>query len=176
VCGTISGRLYRIEGFCYKKMSMRIDYLSEHPGFIPTLARWHQEEWAHFSSHRTVEGRIECYRGFGRRAVPTAFVAYEGSEPMGSANLVAHDMETRMQLTPWLASVYVSPGFRRRGIATGLCERVVEEARALGFEKLYLFTPDQEAFYARRGWKTLERVEYRRCMVVIMSIDLDERG
>jgi GNAT superfamily N-acetyltransferase len=170
----MSGKLYRIEGLRYKKMSMRIDYLSEHPEFIPTLAGWHQEEWARFSSHRTVEERIERYRGFGRRAVPTAFVAFEGSEPMGSANLVAHDMETRMQLTPWLASVYVAPGFRRRGIAAGLCERVVEEARALGFEKLYLFTPDQEAFYAKRGWKTLERAEYRHHTVVIMSIDLAE--
>jgi N-acetylglutamate synthase-like GNAT family acetyltransferase len=57
--------------------------------------------------------------------------------------------------------VFVRRSFRRRGIASALCEVVVDKARGLGFERLYLFTPDQQALYARLGWSTVERVEWR---------------
>ena len=49
-------------------------------------------------------------------------------------------------------------------------QRVVQEARALGFDTLHLFTPDKEAFYARLGWSVLERTCYRGHQVVVMAL------
>ena len=45
---------------------------------------------------------------------------------------------------------------RRVGVATALIERLVTEARRLDLERLYLWTPSSEAFYARLGWTTIE--------------------
>ena len=70
---------------------------------------------------------------------------------VGSASLIAQDMDTRPELSPWLASVYVAAEHRRQGIGSALVRRVAQEAAALGVETLYLFTPDQEHFYARLG-------------------------
>ena len=52
----------------------------------------------------------------------------ETSEPvlLGSAMLIAHDMDTRPQWTPWLAGMVVAPEFRGRGIGAALVERVTK--------------------------------------------------
>jgi GNAT superfamily N-acetyltransferase len=51
---------------------------------------------------------------------------------LGFAMPVTHDMDTRMDLSPWLAGVFVSPEQRRYGVGAALVQRVIVEARALG--------------------------------------------
>jgi GNAT superfamily N-acetyltransferase len=68
---------------------------------------------------------------------------------LGSAMLVAHDMDTRMQWTPWLAGVVVAPERRGRGIGATLAEHAARETSALGFCTLYLYTFSTEESDAR---------------------------
>ena len=104
-----------------------------------------------------------------RREVPTAFVAVVDESVVGMACLVAHDVESRPALTPWLATVLVAPEYRRRRIGSALSERVAEEARALGFRSLYLVTFDKMKFYARLGWTELEDMEYYGLPATMMT-------
>lgn len=147
---------------------MEIDYLVDHPEFIPALARWHHAQWSDLSPEGTFENRMEELRAHVRGRIPTTVVAHAGGVLLGSASLVESDMDTRPDLTPWLASVFVAPEHRRRGIGSVLVERVVDEARALGFVTLHLFTMDQEPLYAGLGWSVLERGCYRDHDVVVM--------
>lgn len=147
---------------------MEIDYLVDHPEFIPALARWHHAQWSDLSPEGTIEHRMEELRAHVRGGVPTTVVAHEDGVLLGSASLVESDMDTRPDLAPWLASVFVAPEHRRRGIGSVLVERVVDEARALGVDTLHLFTMDQEPLYARLGWSVLERGRYRDHDVVVM--------
>ena len=152
---------------------MQIEYLADKAAFIPTLARWHHEECGHLSPGGSVEERgakLQTHRG--RQQIPTTFVALSEGMPLGSASLVAHDMDTRMDLSPWLASVYVAPEHRRRGVGTALVQRVLREAEALSVTTLYLFTPDREEFYTRLGWSLVERTEYRGQQVDIMALQI----
>jgi N-acetylglutamate synthase-like GNAT family acetyltransferase len=71
-----------------------------------------------------------------------------------------------------MASVYVTPERRRQGIGSALVVRIAEEARAMGIERLYLYTPDKEAFYKRLGWHTLEQTQYRGYLVSVMALSL----
>jgi N-acetylglutamate synthase-like GNAT family acetyltransferase len=91
-----------------------------------------------------------------------------GDQPAGFASLLEHDMETRMELSPWLASVLVAAAYRGQGIGSALSERVVEEARNLGVSELYLFTFDREDFYARMGWVLREQTKYLGGQVSVM--------
>ena len=50
-------------------------------------------------------------------------------ELFGSAAIIEHDMDTRMELSPWLASVFVAPEFRKRGIGSKLVTHVMEQAK-----------------------------------------------
>ena len=106
------------------------------------MAGWHYTEWGHLRPGETVEdraGRVE--RGCGHREIPITFVALAGQQCLGSASLVACDMDIRPTLTPWLSGVFVAPEHRRRGVGAALVERVVQEARALGKPRLYFTRP-----------------------------------
>lgn len=149
---------------------MQIDYLADHQDFIPTLAQWHHREWAYLRPGDSVEARTRRLRGrCGHREIPTVVIAFTDSMLAGSAMLVEHDMDTRMGLSPWLAGVFVAPDHRRRGIGATLVRRVIDDATALGVQRLYLYTPSTEHFYARRGWLLVEHTSYRGADVAVMS-------
>ena len=112
---------------------MRIGYLADHPEFIQTLARWHYEEWAYLRPGDSTEARITRLRAAcGRGEIPTIFVAFSDGTLLGSAMLIDHDMDTRMELTPWLAGVVVGRDYRRCGIGSALVGKVIECAAARG--------------------------------------------
>tara|TARA_B100000315_G_scaffold250518_1_gene283479 strand:- start:1608 stop:2066 length:459 start_codon:yes stop_codon:yes gene_type:complete len=152
---------------------MRIDYLVAHPDFIPILSQWHHEQWSYLNPSRTVEDRIKEFKQETTgKEIPITFVAMSENVLLGSASILAHDMDTRMDLSPWLASVYVAPLHREHGIGSALVRRTVEEAKKLEVETLYLFTPDKEKFYRRLGWSVLEVTDYRGENNVIMTLQI----
>lgn len=138
---------------------LSIDYLANHPDCIPRIAEWHSREWAYLNPNAGLTQHIAKLQKLCKtQSIPTAFIALVDTQPIGSASLVAHDILREVPLTPWLASVYVSPSYRQKGIGTALVQRSVREARILGYERLYLFTPNQQDFYRRLGWKAMHHV------------------
>jgi len=124
---------------------MQIGYLADHAAFVPTLARWHHAQWSYLSPGDSVERRIAGLRKqSGRRQIPTTFVAYDTTKAgdkvlIGSASLIAQDMDTRPELSPWLASVYVAAEHRRQGIGSSLVRRGRGSGRAGRREALPLY-------------------------------------
>lgn len=111
----------------------------------------------------------ELRRHIGVEFIPTTFIAVDADTLLGSAAVVEQDMETRPDLAPWLASVYVAESARSRGIGTQLVRRVMRVAREHGIMPLYLFTPDREAFYKKLGWQTISEEEYHDDRVTVMK-------
>lgn len=149
---------------------MEIDYLTDHPEFLRTLAEWQHGEWGHLRPGDTVEARMARLTKFSSRgAIPLTVVAHEEGELLGSASLIPHDMETRMELTPWLAGVFVAPEHRRRGIGAALVRRIMVEAGRLRVPVLYLYTMHSEKFYASLGWSLQEHSTYREQSIAIMT-------
>src|SRR5512133_2576140 len=153
--------------------AMRVGYLADHSEFVHTLARWHYEEWSYLRPGDSVETRIARLRAAsGRGEIPTIFIAFQDGVLWGSAMLLAHDMDTRMELTPWLAGVIVARDYRRRGIGSALVGKVIECAASGGAKRLYLYTPGAEQMYVRLGWSFVERTQYLGAEVVVMSYDM----
>ena len=149
---------------------MRIEFLSDHPEALAKLAEWQHAEWGNLRPGDTLEKRMVRLAGMAERdRIPLTVVALEGDEVLGSASLIQHDMETRMELTPWLAGVFVGEAYRRRGIGAELVRRIMAEARRLKVPLLYLYTVHSEKFYAALGWNLQERTSYREQPVVIMT-------
>ena len=86
--------------------------------------------------------------------------------------LIEHYMDTRIELSPWLAGVFVTPERRRGGIGATLVQRVVEEARILSVPRLYLYSPSTEQFYAHLGWSLCEHTRYRGVDVAVMTKEI----
>jgi GNAT superfamily N-acetyltransferase len=150
--------------------AVQIDYLADHPQLIPVLARLHQEQWGYLRPDKTLEQReTQLRQACGRGGVPTVVVALEDGELRGSAMLIASDMDTRPDLTPWLAGVYVVEDHRGRGYGSALVRRVESEASAAGVPLLHLFSPDAADFYSRLGWTVNEQCGYLGREVLVMS-------
>ena len=149
-----------------------IQCLSEQPGFLETLAGWHHAQWGFLNPGKTLEERLaEMQRHLEGRPIPRTFTAVDGTL-LGSASIIQHDMDTRMQWTPWLASVYVAPEHREQGVGGRLVRHVMEYANRIGVARLYLFTPDREAFYLKLGWSVLEKASYRGVDITVMTAGL----
>ncbi|MBW2091602.1 MAG: GNAT family N-acetyltransferase [Deltaproteobacteria bacterium] len=154
-------------------MNIRIDYLTGDINVIGTLAKWHYDAFNEHNPVDSVERRIDFLRKqAGSNQIPMTLVAFSGQTPVGSASIIDHDMDTRPDLSPWLATVCVGPEYQNQGAGSALVKRAVEEAKRLGLKTLYLFTWDKENLYARLGWTVFERTEYRGEQVVIMSIQI----
>jgi N-acetylglutamate synthase-like GNAT family acetyltransferase len=150
-------------------MMTEISFLADHPQYIPELAPWLHAEWGWFTPGSTLDDRLKKLREhLNRDELPFAVVAHANGVLLGTAALRAHDMDTHAELTPWLASVYVEPSARGRGIGAMLVVRVEAEARRLGFRVIHLVTFDKASYYAKRGWEELERTTYRDEPVVLM--------
>ena len=152
---------------------MKIINLKQKPEYLEELAIWHQQEWSNLNPGQTLQDRILKMQAYlNNEFIPTTYVAVE-NQLMGSAAIIECDMEDRKELSPWLASVYVAPEFRRQGVGEKLVKEVMQQAREHGFKKLFLYTPDQELFYKKNRWEIIEQVAYHGQNVTIMSADLN---
>lgn len=152
---------------------MNIEYLANHREVIPTLAHWFYEEWAYLHPERTysdVESLITERAQTDK--IPVALVAYDGEELLGTVCLKVHDMDTRLDLTPWLAGLYVSAPRRGQGIGAALVSAIERKAFELGVDRLYLYTPESEPFYSKLGWTVMERTKYHGCPVTLMQREI----
>jgi predicted N-acetyltransferase YhbS len=152
---------------------VRIDFLSAHSQFIDTISQWHHEEWGDFMPYWSeADARTELHSHTGRVMIPTTLVALEGSELLGSVSLVVHDLEEwKGKYSPWLASLYVRPDSRSRGIGTELVKRAMEVAREAGVKTLHVVAAHSEEYYLRLGWRTIERTVLRGIDTAILVLE-----
>ena len=150
---------------------MKIINLADAPEHIPTIAAWHHAQWGYLNPSGTFESRIERMQRFLKgAAIPAMYICVDGKHLVGTAALVESDMDSHPELSPWLASVYVNPAYRKRGVGAALVKHVVSQANAHGFNPLYLFTPDQEKFYRELGWQFIAQESYRGREATLMKI------
>jgi len=148
---------------------MEIIPLADKKEFIAELAALHHAEWKHLNPSLTLEGRIEAIaEAAGREGIPSIFIAMSGNLLIGSAVLIQNDMDTKLNLSPWLAAVYVKEGFRHQGIATELVARCEDEAVRSNANAWYLYTEFASRLYEKLGWRHLERCEYKGVAVDVM--------
>lgn len=151
---------------------MRIEHIADHPEFVETVARWQWGEWGHLDPTDSLAARIASLRDqTDPDRIPTTYIALEGDAPLGSASLVKYDMDTHRELSPWLASVYVAPAARGRGVASALVRHAVEQATAMSVARLYLFTESARGLYEKLGWRVIATEDFQGHPVTIMAID-----
>jgi predicted N-acetyltransferase YhbS len=149
---------------------VRIAPLVERPDLAAQVAAWGFAEWGHLNPGQTLDQRVIRIQGkMNVDRVPIAFVALDDDGGIvGTASLIFDDLEGDPR-NPWLASVYVPPEQRKKGIASALVQTVEDAARRLGYTRLYLFTSTAPKLYADLGWRPLEQRDYRGDHIQIMD-------
>jgi len=87
----------------------------------------------------------------------TALIALVDGRLAGICLLVLQEFEPLHDVSPWLASLYVAPEYRKRGVARRLVAAIEDQARKHGVARLHLYTGDAEAFYVKCGWALAEQ-------------------
>ena len=143
--------------------------LADRPTMVPDCARWLYEAWGR-QQVNAFEGTLDWLRGVAAASDEEGLVAVSGGAPVGIALLVVCDLESRRDLTPWLSSLFVVPGFRDRGIGRCLIEGVTAAAARRGHTELYLYTESAEAYYRRLGWRLEDRFRRDGEAFALMSV------
>jgi GNAT superfamily N-acetyltransferase len=115
-----------------------------------------------------ITGRL--HENLNTEPMPIALVAHNGAEFLGTASVIASDLEQRPQFTPWVAAVWVEPHARSRGLGGALVERAARDCFALGITRAYLCArPALNGFYERLGWIPVERDVGERGLTVFVQ-------
>lgn len=147
--------------------AVQIELLTGLHHLAPVLAEWHHTEWGHLYAD-DVWNRAIAVREFETMAEPGSrdrtWVAFDGASRgaeavLGSVSLLAtDDLAGFEHLTPWLASMFVAPAARGRGVAAALTDALLRGAQADGHDVVHLFTSGQQQFWADRGWGVVAEV------------------
>ena len=149
---------------------MRIEYLADNIQYIPILGRSFYNEWGYLKPSTSIKYyETKLKNSINRNVLPIAFVAMLKDTLMGTISLVKYEMDSLTDITPCIASLYILPEHRKKGVSKLLINHVIEKVKELQYSTIYLFTVDKESFYNKYGWSTLENIKYHDQRVVIMS-------
>ncbi len=131
--------------------------LRERPDFAAAVADRVWRAWWKPKGHPLTTLEASVAENLGPGPIPSALVAHDGDAFLGTASLIACDLEARPQYTPWVAAVWVEAAHRRQGIGAALVRAGADRVHGLGYGRAYLCAmPENHAFYARLGWSPVE--------------------
>jgi predicted N-acetyltransferase YhbS len=148
---------------------MEIRFLSENEE-LTQVATWIYNEWGYVNSENSIEKFAKLFAArVSSRAIPLTLVASDNNRIVGTVSLVENEFKACPELTPFLGSLYVPLESRQKGIGEALCQRVLEEAKRLGYNKCYLVTDKMKDYYSKRGWRILREYTYRNAPAFLME-------
>ncbi len=153
---------------------IKIDLLKNHPQAIPVLANiWHEVLGKIWMPEIGIEEIESLYYKELNQDMPLTLIALYDELPVGSCTL---ELKGGVQpdLGPWIGDLVVDPQYQKQGIGKILLAAIIEKAKELNFEKLYLFTfdPTIPKYYEYLGWKKIGMDEFKSHPVTLMGIDL----
>ena len=141
----------------FSRCVVTTDFLQNHPAFVLRLVEHSGREWEHLYDGW---GRKEALREYAAQhtdgALPLSLVAMEKAELLGAVSLISEDLPGFEPWNPWLASLFVLPQHRGRGVAAFLVREAEKMLRQNGIRTAYLFTESAQGLFFKLGWQPVE--------------------
>lgn len=130
---------------------MELISVRENPEYKDRMIKYFQSKWASESSMKVYEDCIEsCLTT--NSPLPHWYILEESGNIIGGAGLITNDFISRMDLYPWLCALYIEENYRGNEYGSMLLDKAKRDAKAGGFENLYLCT-DHIGYYERYGFE-----------------------
>ena len=133
-------------------------------------------EWKEIFSDDSVHTYLDLYGltgSYSGRFAETHIAINADDDLIGMATLVDDDeLPGATEPGPWLAAVLTLPEHRSLGVASALIHRIIQRAHTLGYANLYLYTSDQQEWYAKKGWIPARETELNGIAHTVMRLPL----
>ena len=146
--------------FVFLKLGMviflRIINLKEENTYLEDYVKLCSLEWGSPKSDDEVKEKVSSILSGDK--VISVLGLVDDETFIGFISLFKYDGDERRDLSPWYATMYVKNEFRGKGYSKLLNDAIINEARNLGYSKIYLKT-DLVNYYEKFGAKYLEDLE-----------------
>ncbi|WP_312370667.1 GNAT family N-acetyltransferase [Stenotrophomonas sp.] len=151
---------------------MKIINLQDRRDLLPAIARAHVQAFGTLLPDWTVAQAEAELAGQQRDDIPCSWLAMEGDDWLGSVSLLHDDHEQIRGWSPWLASLYVSPAARGKGVGAALVAQCVAQAAVLGVAQLYLYCEaPMVGWYRSLGWRVHAELQLGPLAITVMALD-----
>lgn len=138
-------------------------------------AAWSIRAWRESFPTDTAQWYLNLYKaGDYSRSLPITVAALSGRQLIGVGSLVADDeLPNALESGPWLAAIYVSPRFRRKGAGKKIVQELLDHAFLLGYLEVFAYTETKRAWYEKMGWQFVRNAELGNHQVAVIKRKLN---
>jgi len=153
---------------------MQIADLNQHPDYAPQTAQLLHTEWSHLPAWSHQPTLLARLTQRNQRA-PTEFTLIatpDGETVIATCSVIRYELDDIAAREYWIGEVVTDKKFRGQGVANALIQQAISRARQQQIGELWLYTPDQQAYYQRSGWQAVEQRHIAGEDVTVMVLHL----
>ncbi|ABR47620.1 GCN5-related N-acetyltransferase [Alkaliphilus metalliredigens QYMF] len=130
---------------------MKVISVKKYPEYKDIAIKYFQSKWANKNSMKVYDDCItNCITT--SNSLPQWYLLIDNDKVIGCAGLITNDFISRMDLYPWVCSIYIEEKYRGNAYGSILLEQAKIDAKEGGFSHLYLCTNHIE-YYERYGFQ-----------------------
>lgn len=123
---------------------MKIFKLDDRKEYIKEYCELCLDEWGKYSDvnefNIKVANKTEKILSGNDEKIISVLLLLDGKNLVGFISLLKVDGEERQELTPWYGTMYVKKEYRKKGYSKILNNAILEEAKKLGYKRVFLKT------------------------------------
>lgn len=150
---------------------MKIAYLKDYPQYLKAVSMYRFKEWGDlkgFTYDEVIESMCEHLQD---DQLPLCYIGLVDDQLIGMVCIRKEDIEgVDKKMTPWLASLYVVPEYRKLGYGGQFISLVEEKVKQMNYKELYLFTidPTLPTWYEKLGFQPINVLNYNGYTSTVM--------
>lgn len=153
---------------------MQIADLNQHPDYARQTAQLLHTEWSHlpaWSDQPTILTRLTKRNQTGSSEF-TLVATSDGETVIATCSVIRFELDDIAAREYWIGEVVTDKKFRGQGVAKALIQQAIARAKHQQTGELWLYTPDQQAYYQRSGWRAVEQRQVAGEDVTVMVLHL----
>ena len=153
---------------------MQIADLNQYPGYASQAAQLLHTEWSHlpaWSDQSIILARL-TQRNQTASTEFTLVASPNGETVIATCSVIRYELDDIAAREYWIGEVVTDKKFRGQGVAKALIQQAIIRAKLQQIGELWLYTPDQQAYYQRSGWRAVEQRQVAGEDVTVMVLHL----